>query len=157
MAKKITDTALLDAIWIEQLKVTARGPVGHYVGDTYGLMWGERYGRDSWKYHGVTQSRAHRERITDLITPAQILKRLRDLKTKGLIEFYLGDIKSFCTFHIDSPQAKKAWDVAYSFWQEKGLSGVSGESIPLSNPDELKAECEQLLLDNFSLREQKAA
>ena len=124
---------------------------------TFSLQWGDEYGGDSWKVHGVSEHMNSRERVTSKIGPDHLLKRLRDLIDEGLIATGTGGSKSFSIFYIDTPKAREAWELSYQFWQDQGLSDKAGDAIRLSNFQELKAECAQLLISNFSQRDKRAA
>ncbi len=154
---KIIDAVLLDAIWKNQLRLTAKGHVSHYINGTFGLQWGNECSDDSWKAHGISERKSSRERVTSKVGPDHLLKRLRALISGGLIGTDTGDSKSFSIFYIDTPKAREAWEFSCKFWRNKGLSDKAGNATRLGNFQVLKAECELVLISHFSQHDKLAA
>ena len=141
---KISDTELLQAIWLNQLKQLSKGVLGHYVGDSWGVCSDD----DFWYEAASGEGRVSRQNVTSEIGSGQLLSRLRALSQAEKIKF-----KRELTFFIDSPLARKAFQTARVFWLQNGVptghENGKARTAKVDNIELLKQECESLLIDKF--------
>lgn len=105
---KITDKQLMQAIWHMQLKTLAKRVLHTHPQGEYSVVRGDWYEISS----GIHIM--DREEITPLLGRQQLLKRIRSLYKKGLINTRYSD--RLTTFYIDSDAAKLAFEAARSWW-----------------------------------------
>ena len=154
---KITDEELLKAIWTNQLRLLSTEVLQNYIGGSVGVC-GDR--DEDYKYSSYEHIRS-RCRITDKIGSQQLLKRLRELKSKNLIETYMAiwrQPESFLCFMIKNDKSLEAFKSARQFWLDKGVpTGYStlddGRGCANSTKDvvvdSLLPECEKMLMEKY--------
>lgn len=112
---KITDEQLMKAIWLNQLKRTARGVIDKYAGGRYGL--GPK--SDTNFFFSCSEHIISRDRITKIISNQQLRNRIKSLINSGKIHSCYGD--TLLTFCINTPDAHKAYEKAREVWKYFGL------------------------------------
>jgi len=112
---KISDDELLQAIWIAQLKRVALGVLENYIGGTYGVCDDREFDFE----HSTSLHRCNRECITDRISKAHMLGRIRKLCQEKRIKSHYGD--DLLTFGFTNAQMRAAFDYSRKFWLDNGV------------------------------------
>ncbi|MCG7551341.1 hypothetical protein [Pseudoalteromonas sp. Of7M-16] len=139
---KISDDALLQAIWQLQLKMLSKRVVSRscYVGCSV-------VQNDEYNYKSQSDMSMHLcHRVSDKIGKQQIRKRIKRLITFGLVDWAYQNL----TFHINSPQAKQAFEYARAFWLSHGVPEY-GHSITMTEDkiQHLESACFEALMSKF--------
>ena len=136
---KISNDALIQAIWTYQLKTLSKGVLHHYVGGKFGVV------DTGWFLNASGIHTCERHLITDKLGKQQVYKRIRDLIKLNYIDW----AHKPNTFFIETLQAKQAFASARDFWLSKGVPTgfIDGKSqcVPLENHSELVNQCFELL------------
>lgn len=156
---KITNQELLKAIWINQLRLLSKSVLQNFIGGSVGVC-GDR--NEDHKYSSYEHIRS-RCRVTNKIGSKQLLKRLRELKSKKLIETYLARWKqpeSFLCFMIENNNSREAFKSARKFWLDRGVpTGYSkledgrtcANSTKNVDVESLLPECEKMLIEKYGV------
>lgn len=108
---KVSDEELLRAIWLLQVRTTARGCIDNYVGDRKGLASASsrKYAQD---IHIISRSN-----LSVPLSNGHLRKRLVRLIDQGKVQWSLRN----CTFWIDNELAKDVFDYACDWWANNGV------------------------------------
>lgn len=143
---KVSDEELLNAIWLLQVRKTAKGCINNYFGGLSGLK-----SDSSRRYASDIHLVCDRHQIDVDLSSGHLRKRLIQLIDGGFLQW--GTRK--CTFWIDSEKAKEVFDYAVSWWQSKGVpSGYDQDKKSMrcekiEGFDELVKELEEELVYVF--------
>lgn len=159
---KVTDDALLLAIFERHLERIPAQMINHFVGRKYGLrdLKIETNGVGSLFY--ITA--AERGQLNVKLSHSHKLSRIKDLVAKGKLKARLLADDSLNYFYLDTPTMINAIGATYEFWLKQGVpSGWCNETqsmrcIALDNFDALCQECTDRLKTEFlSPRKRHAA
>ncbi|KJH75314.1 hypothetical protein [Pseudomonas sp. ES3-33] len=149
---KVTDAEILQAVWLAQVRRTARGVITNYVGGSKGLT-GER---DQDRHFAQYQSMISRGGLGIQLSKGQLARRL-----KALID---GDTLHWCgrpgnAYEFRTETAMAVFRYARNWWADRGVPSGFDEvnkrmrTIRLSDYDKLAVQLEQELLERFGNRE----
>lgn len=158
---KVTDDALLLAIFERHLERIPAQMINRFVGRQYGLrdLKLEKNGVGDLFY--ITS--AERGQINVKLSHSHKLSRIKDLVAKGKLKARLLADDSLNFFYLDTPTMINAIGAAYEFWLSKNVpSGWCNDAqamrcIALDNFDELCQECTDMLKDEFLSRRKRHA
>ena len=145
---KVTDAEILRAIWLAQVKRTAKGVITNYVGGSKGLTGDSDQDRHFAQY----QSMISRGGLGIPLSKGQLARRL-----KALID---GDILHWCgrpgnAYEFRTEAAMNVFRYARNWWAERGVpSGFDQtnkrmRTIRLSDYESLADQLELELLERF--------
>lgn len=158
---KVTDDALLLAIFERHLERIPSQIINRFVGGEYGLrdLKIEKEGIGPFIY--ITA--AEREHIKVKLSHSHKLSRIKDLVAKGKLEARLLADDSLNFFYLDTPNMINAIGAAYEFWLDKGVpsgwlkQGSGLRAVKLDNFDALCQECTDSLKAEFLVKRKRHA
>ncbi|MGZ4968074.1 MAG: hypothetical protein ACXV8O_01545 [Methylobacter sp.] len=115
---KVTDEELIKAIWILQVKKSARGCIHNYIGDRKGVA-SESHLKYSQDIHIMS-----RHQLGVDLSNGHLRKRLVTLIESGAVQWSTNQ----CSFWINNEKAKEVFDYACDWWSNQGVpSGYDQE------------------------------
>jgi hypothetical protein len=151
---KVSDEELLAAIWLLQVRNTARGCISNYVGNRKGIT------SQSMQNYAQDINLMSREKLGVQLSNGHLRKRLIHLIEGGLVQW---SVRS-CSFWINNEKAKEIFDYACEWWANHGVpSGYDQERKAMrceiiEGFDDLAEKLEKDLVERFGnqlLPEQK--
>jgi len=145
---KVTDAEILRAIWLAQVKRTAKGVITNYVGGSKGLT-GDR---DQDRHFAQYQSMISRGNLGIPLGNGQLARRLKSLIGQHGLKWRDGRSSSY-EFMTDA--AMDVFRFARNWWAERGVPSGFDEinkrmrTIRLSDYESLAEQLEQELLERF--------
>ena len=149
---KVTDAEILRAIWLAQVKRTARGVITNYVGGSKGLT-GDT---DQDRHYSQYQSMISRGGLGIQLSNGQLARRLKVL-IDGKNLHWCGRPGNAYEFRTDA--AMDVFRFARNWWAERGVpTGFDSDkkcmrTARVSDYESLAAQLEQELLEQFGSRE----
>jgi len=149
---KVTDAEILRAIWLTQVKRTAKGVITNYVGGSKGLTGDSDQDRHFAQY----QSMISRGNLGIPLSNGQLARRLKAL-IDGKTLHWNGRPGNAYEFRTEA--SMNVFRFARNWWAERGVpSGFDQvnkrmRTIRLSDYESLAAQLEQELLDRFGILE----
>ena len=149
---KVTDAEILKAIWLAQIKRTAKGVIDNYIGGGKGLKNDSEQDRHFAQY----QSMISRGNLGLPLSNGQLARRLKSLIGSHGLKWRDGQSNSY-EFMTDA--ATDVFRFARNWWAERGVpSGFDDinkrmRTVRLSDYDSLADQLELELLERFGNRE----
>lgn len=127
---KLSDGALVQAIWENQLRLLSRGVIDFYVGGGVGVCKDDEF---NYQF-ASSEHRNSRDRVTTEIGRQQLLSRLRALRDRGTIQVYKGGC-DLLTFMLPGGMAREAFHDARNWWLSQGVptgfEGGKAKTVPM--------------------------
>ena len=143
---KISDQELINSIFIQILKKLPKSITMNYVGGCRGLVRDD----DFWKNAALSLHICERAKITNKITKAHLLNRIKSLLSNRKIISTHGGAGCYSyplTFTLDDKRLLDAFYFSRNFWIEKG---VNEKPVKVDNFENLCEELRNLLLEKFA-------
>lgn len=142
---KVSDDALLIAVWQQMVRATARGSIDHYVGNRKGIR------DESMRCYAQDIHIVSRHALDVPLSLGHLRKRLVRLIDSGRLQWVVHG----CTFWINDDRAKGVFEYARDWWAKAGVpSGFDQERKAcrckvIEGYDYLADQLEQELLTMF--------